>query len=428
MKLGDKVHQIKARQILTSRGLPTIEVEFVLENSAIFSSIPSGKSTGKKEAFLLLDRDSGYFGLSVEKVVALINSNAQTMLSIYIQSPEDFDDYLLNLDGTENKSRLGANFILPLSICCYKVFSYDLKMNLWEYLNTFSTQKIHLPIPHFNVLNGGLHSGNGFSCQEIMVCFQESSIKRNLELAVIFYYSLKEVIAETYGAIFTSTGDEGGFAPPIEKLEDACRLVIKSANRASIKSFKIAIDAAANTFDFGDKHHGKECPRYNFDGEKLSGHQLADHYKLLIDEYPIYMIEDPFGETDYESWEYFFQLVSSKTLIVADDLTVTNPKLISTLGKRKMFNTVLIKPNQIGSMSETIKAIETAHGIGMKTMVSHRSAETEDTIISHIAVGMGASFIKAGAPCRGERINKYNELLRIEEAITDEPRKEKVGH
>lgn len=425
MKLRDKVHQLKVRQILTSRGLPTVEVEFVLENCSIISSVPAGKSTGKKEAFLLLDNASSYFGLSVAKVISSINRNAEAVLSLNIESPEDFDSHLIKLDGTENKSRLGANFILPLSICCYKLFSYDLKMNLWEYLNSFSTREINMPVPHFNVLNGGLHSGNGFNCQEVMVCFQESSIKHNIELAVIFYYSLKEVISETYGAIFTSTGDEGGFAPPIEKLEDACKLIIKSANRASIKNFKIAIDAAANTFDFRDGLDEKEHARYNFDGEKLTGRQLADHYNLLIDKYPIYMIEDPFGETDYESWEYFFQLVSSKTLVVADDLTVTNSKLISDLGKRNMFNTVLIKPNQIGSMSETIKAIETAHEAGLKTMISHRSAETEDTVISHIAVGMGASFIKAGAPCRGERISKYNELLRIEEGIAEKSRKTK---
>lgn len=409
MKLKDKIKKLKARQVLTSRGLPTVEVEFILENASIISSVPSGKSTGGKEACVVVDNQSSYLGQSVLCVVRKINGNADALLDVDISNPDDFDEFLVSSDGTEDKSNLGANYILPLSICCYKLFSHCLDLKLWKYIQSLAGSKYSIPTPYFNVLNGGVHSGNGISCQEIMVAFQESSFEKNLECAVRLYYSLRDVISEEFGSIFTSVGDEGGFAPPIKSLEEGLDLVLKGAQRASIAGFRMGLDLAANSFYSGGV--------YVFDGKSFDGKSLADLYIRLVEHYPITSLEDPFAETDADSWRYLYESVGDKITIVADDLTVTNSKMVA--GLKGLFNGVLIKPNQVGSVSETIKAIQTAKSLNMKVMVSHRSAETEDTFIMHLAVGMGAEYVKAGAPCRGERVSKYNELLRIEEDINE---------
>lgn len=409
MKLSDKISKIKARQIFTSRGLPTVEVEFILGNTTIRSSVPSGKSTGSKEACVITDKNNM---LTVLCVIESIEKYSSEIMNIEIQNPVDFDTHLLDLDGTEDKSVLGANFILPLSISCYKLFSITSGVSLWKYISLNNYTPPAMPIPHFNVLNGGLHSGNGISCQEMMICFNENSFSRNLEMAIQFYNCLKRHIENKYGSIYTSVGDEGGFAPPISCLEEGLDLIVASASDASISEYKIALDLAANSFC----NKIDESYIYTFDGRSMDGISLGDYFCNIVEKYPIYILEDPFGEDDFDSWRYLYKKIGGKINILADDLTVTNPKIIEKLHDG-MFNSVLIKPNQIGSVSECIEAINTCKRLGIKTMVSHRSAETEDTFISHLAVGMSSDYIKSGAPCRGERISKYNELLRIEEDL-----------
>lgn len=406
--LKSVVKTIKARQILTSRGIPTVEVEFVMESCSLFSSVPSGKSVGSMEACIHTDRKEAYGGMSVYDVIEQIGSYKETLLNGSIESPEKYDDFLLKLDGTATKKRLGSNFVLPLSICCYKLCSYLSGQSLWRYFASKSGKKEGFPLPNFNLLNGGLHSGNELSCQEIMVCFDRGSYSENLEAACCLFQSLKSLIAEKFGSIYQSVGDEGGFAPPIKDTWEGIELLIAAGKRVHISDFRIAMDFAANSFYKDEK--------YSFDGDVLSGKQLADRYLKICDEYKIiYSIEDPFAESDFESWKYFYEKSNNTIRIVADDLTVTNTSLIRKYSSMKMFNTVLIKPNQIGSVTETIEAINLCNELGYRIMVSHRSAETEDTFVSSLAVGVSADYVKFGAPCRGERISKYNELLRIEE-------------
>lgn len=412
MLLKDVVKDIRFRQILTSRGIPTIEVEFVLESHSILSSTPSGKSTGSREACCLVDNGSSYLGQSVHRAMENIRRYKHAILERRIESPNNFDDFLRHLDGTETKSVLGANAILPLSICYFKFYAGYVKARIWELLASNNAGQACLPIPNFNVLNGGLHSGNHLSCQEMMVCFKRPTYAENLECASVFFQTLKMVVSKRFGAIYQSVGDEGGYAPPISRTEDGLDLLIEAGKISGLTDFRVALDFAANSFFIKGQ--------YNFDGEKMTGKELASRYLRLVETYKaIYMIEDPFSENDLDSWVHFYSKAHEKVIIVSDDLTVTNAKLISKFSGMKMFNGVLIKPNQIGTVTETLEAIRLARSLGHQIMVSHRSAETEDTFIASLAVGAGAEFIKAGAPCRGERVCKYNELLRIEEQTID---------
>lgn len=413
MKLNSIVNNIKARQILTSRGHPTVEVDFITDSTIIRSSVPSGKSTGSKEAICLLDNGIHYNGKSVYNVVNNINKLEKDLLNEQFKDQKEFDNCLIQYDGTINKSRLGANLILPLSICFSKLMALKNSFPLYKHLSNEYNFKINMPCPNFNVINGGEHAGNSFSCQEIMICFKRNTFAQSLECSAVLYQSLGDIIAQRYGSIYRSVGDEGGFAPPLKNIEEGIQLIIDAANISKIMDFMIGFDFAANSF-FND---GK----YTFDGNNYNGKDLADYYCSLLDKYPqIYSMEDPFQEKDYESWKYFYEKAGSRINIVADDLTVTNPSMICKLVQMKMFNAVLIKPNQIGSVSETIKAIKSSKDKECKIMVSHRSAETEDTFICKLAVGVGADYIKCGAPCRGERIAKYNELLRIEESLNNQ--------
>lgn len=411
MLLKEVVKDIKARQILTSRGVPTVEVEFVLGSHSLFASAPSGKSTGSKEACCLVDNGSSYLGQSVHRAVENIMRYKHVLLEREIESPEKFDDFLIRLDGTETKSALGANSILPLSICYFKFYSSHAKTSIWQLLSLGSAEQARIPTPNFNVLNGGLHSGNRLSCQEMMICFDRPTYSENLECACVFFQTLKKVISKKFGTIYQSVGDEGGYAPPLAKTEDGLDLLVETGKVSGLCDFKVALDFAANSFFANGQ--------YEFDGEKMTGKQLADKYLEMIKAYKmIYIIEDPFSEADIDSWTYFYPKAHLQVTIVADDLTVTNTKLISKFAKMRMFNGVLIKPNQVGTVSETLNAIKLTKSLGYRVMVSHRSAETEDTFIASLAVGAGAEFIKSGAPCRGERVCKYNELLRIEEQLS----------
>ncbi|KAI4292362.1 enolase [Pancytospora philotis] len=412
MKLHELVTRIKARQILTSRGEPTVEVDFHTAHGIVRSSVPSGASTGAHEARVVLDGSGSYGGRSVMRIVDLIDQNADTILSFDISSLHRFDALVCEISDA-------ANFTLPLSACLYKLLdtSTAVSADLHPHLAVRSSG---IPRPFFNVINGGLHAGNGLWCQEIMVTFRRDSVAENLECAVLFYSALKAVIAERFGTIHTSVGDEGGFAPPVRTIE-ACIELFEAASRSSGQhDYEIALDLAANSFYRDGAYH--ICTES--DGAVvLDGHALADYYAALIAKYPkLCSIEDPFAEDDPEPWAYFYGRAGSKVSIVADDLTVSNPGLIKKYvsGGRKLFNTVLIKPNQIGCISGVFDACQAATASGCKLMVSHRSAETEDTLIAGLAAKLGVHFIKCGAPCRGERVAKYNELLRIEEARCEE--------
>lgn len=418
MRLAEHIRRIEARQIITSRGRPTVEVDFITGNGVFRSSVPEGASKGSREAAVVADGGRKYNGRSVQRVVDGINGLADRLLSAEIDGQDDFDRYLISVDGTECKTKLGANLILPLSVCFCKWISDFRKMRVCDHIErTCAKEEAHapghrMPSPHFNVLNGGMHSGNGFWCQEMMVVFGNEEFSDNLESACIFYEALKKVIGERFGYVFTAVGDEGGFSPPIKTAEEGIELLMKAGEESKIGNFRVAFDFAANKFYTGGRYHIST----GAGDHSFTGRELADFYAGLLTQYPIVCsMEDPFSEDDLDSWSYFYGLAGDRVNIVADDLTVTNPGIIGRLGALGMFNTVLIKPNQIGSVSETLEAVRTARGCGHKIMVSHRSGETEDTFICDLAVGTGSEYIKCGAPCRGERVAKYNELLRIEE-------------
>lgn len=405
MLLNQTIEEIKARQIYTSKGTLTVEVEFCLDGFSIFSSVPAGKSTGKLEAKVILDND----GRSVMNVVNNIIKHSKMILNREICSPTIFDSFLITLDGTKDKSNLGANFTLPLSICYRKFYAYISKVKLGNSIREVNNNPdiykypSSFPVAHFNVLNGGLHAYNAINCQEIMVCFERPTFKQQLEDSISFYQTLGKLIEEIYKN--SSTGDEGGFSPPFKNIEEALSLILQVSQKLNIK-VKIALDLAANSFYKGS---GK----YLFDGVLYCNEALISLYEKLIKDFPIYSIEDPFAEDDFKSWELFYSKVGDKINIVADDLTVTNVELIGKY--KKMFNTVLIKPNQIGTVLETLDAIGLCRECGYKIMISHRSAETDDTFICDLAVGTKADFIKSGAPNSMERIGKYNALLRLDE-------------
>ncbi|CAD25889.1 ENOLASE [Encephalitozoon cuniculi GB-M1] len=411
MKVKDALLDIKPRMILTSRGRPTVEVDLITSRGVHRSSCPSGASKGSKEAVELLDGGEFYNGRGVETVINNINQlvvKKMCELECNVGDQQAIDNYLLGLDGTKNKSRIGGNGITALSTAFCKMGAAYSNMRVDEFISGITTFKRGIPVPHFNVLNGGIHSGNEMSVQEIMVAYQHDSLESNIESGCVLYESLKRVISEKYGALYTSVGDEGGFAPPIKKLEEGLDLILEASRRCNRTDMKIAIDFAANGF----MRDGK----YELDGETYTTKSLGERYIEILKEYPqVYSLEDPFSERDYDGWIWLNAEVGKKINIVGDDLTVTDPQLVRDAGARRMCNTLLVKPNQVGTVSETVEAIRIARKCGMKIMVSHRSGETDDHFISDLSVGVGAEYIKSGAPCRGERVSKYNQLLRLYE-------------
>ncbi|KAI5170450.1 enolase [Pancytospora epiphaga] len=478
MKLSNMVYSIHARQILTSRGYPTVEVEFRTRGGIARSSVPSGLSIGGFEKPVGVDNGNTYNGRSVMMIVDKINRLADKILEAPIGSQYEFDRYIEALDEPDYR----ANFTLPLSICFSKAVAIDMGIPLEALIekeifgtnhigkenrlknnvsvgdvfnlnvtddditgNTFKSDKefknnynrkehnvenVFQPIPFFNVLNGGAHSGNGLWCQEIMVGFNEATISQNIELGCVVYEELRNIIIKEYGGIYTSVGDEGGFTPPIKSVEEGIELVIKACNNLNIKNYGIALDFAANSV------YNKGIYEITTSNgiEYFTGQELCQYIMKLLDSYKvIYSIEDPFYEEDIKSWSKLYKMIIERgevprrwlpedcinfsyrkqgiINIVADDLTVTNDARI--LAYSTLFDTLLIKPNQSGTLSGTYSAIKKARERGCKIKISHRSAETEDIFICHLAAGAKAEYIKFGAPCRGERIAKYNEMLRI---------------
>jgi len=401
-----KIKNIKAKEIADSRGNPTIEVEIETSKGKFFGAAPSGASTGKNEALELRDQD----GKGVKKAI----SNIKKIIAPALKGKEfsgqrEVDDILIGLDGTENKSRLGANAILPVSIASCRALAASEKMPLFLYIaNVYGEKNIsRMPFPCFNILEGGAHAVNDLDIQEFMVIPQKKSFGENFKVASDVYQALNNILIKNFGAENVGHGDEGGFSAPISSTEKALLILNKSIEGNA--DVKFGLDAAATQFYKED--------RYNLDKQALTREGLVDFYKEIISRFPIIFIEDPFAEDDWVGFEALRIQTEGKIDVLGDDLTTTNIKRIKEAESKKACNGVIIKPNQIGTVSEAIEAAKLARSFGWKVLVSHRSGETHDSFISDLAVGVHADFVKSGAPVTPERIVKYNRLLEIENEL-----------
>ena len=405
------IKDVHAREILDSRGNPTIEVEMVLANNiTCTASVPSGASTGSKEALELRDNDqSRYFGKGVLKAVENVNTIIRNALIGQKLDQVNVDKILLKLDGTTNKSRLGANATLAVSLACLKCLAKLQNKELYEYV-TYG--KVSLPIPMVNILNGGAHADNRLDVQEFMIVPIMKGEARRIQASSEIYHTLKGILKKR--GLSTGVGDEGGFAPNLSRTTEALDVILDAINEANYhpgKDVLIALDIAASVL------YDKERNIYHLDGSQFTANDLIKFYMELIRNYPIISIEDPFEENDLESLAVLTKLVGDKIMIVGDDHFCTNASLLEAGIKLNAGNAILLKANQIGTISEMTKTIMMAKKNNYKTIISHRSGETEDTFIADLAVGFGIPFIKTGSVCRGERIAKYNRLMRIEERL-----------
>jgi enolase len=409
-----EIVDIIAREVLDSRGNPTVQVEVLLDSGAWgVATVPSGASTGTREALELRDGDSKrYMGKGVLKALENItNEIAPNIIGMESLDQEGIDKFLIELDGTENKSKLGANAILAVSMAVCKATAQELGLPLYRYLG--GTHAKVLPLPMMNIINGGVHADNNLDIQEFMIVpigFTKFSIA--LRSSVEVFHTLKGILKKR--GLSTAVGDEGGFAPMLENNEEAIKLILEAIKQAGYepeKDIYIALDSAASEFY-------KEG-FYHFDGKKLSSEDMVSYYEALVDKYPIISIEDGMSEADWDGWQIFTNRLGKKIQLVADDLVVTNPKIIKEAIKKGIANSILIKLNQIGTVSETIEAIELSKNSKYTTVISHRSGETEDTMIADLSVAFNTGFIKTGSLSRGERIAKYNRLLQIEEELGD---------
>jgi enolase len=408
------VQSARAREILDSRGNPTVEAEVLLGDGTLGrASVPSGASTGRHEALELRDGDEGRFGgKGVLKAVANINDKIAPALSgLSALDQALIDRNLIQLDGTPDKSNLGANAILGVSLAVAHAAANQLKIPLYRYLG--GVEACLLPVPLMNIINGGKHAEGSADFQEFMVVpVGAESFAQALRIGAEVYQALKGVLRKK--RLSTSVGDEGGFAPILTSNKEGVELVLAAIEAAGYKPVEhcfIALDPAASEF-YGD---GKYA--LSKEGLSLSSAQLVDYYCQLVSAYPIISIEDGMAEDDWEGWQLLCQKLGTEIQLVGDDLYTTNKERLSQGIRQKASNSILIKPNQIGTLTETIAAIEMAREAGWTAVISHRSGETEDTTISDLAVAMNTGQIKAGAPCRSERVAKYNRLLRIEEEL-----------
>jgi len=406
--LNSKIDSIKATQVLDSRGNPTVSVEVWCGDKSATACAPSGASTGKYEAHELRDGFDAYGGKSVTRAVNLINTEIKDMLMFRnVLEQRSIDKMLCEADGTDNKSRFGANGTLAVSLAIAKCAAKVTGLPYYRYIG--GTGAFSLPTPMLNVLNGGRHADNGLDFQEFMIIPKKDEFPLMLERSVAVYFALRSLLKEKGLAV--NVGDEGGFAPNLKNTEEALDALCIAIDRAGFKSgedFFIGLDVAASEFKKNDSdiYYMQKSER------SLNSDELSDYYKSLASAYPIISIEDPFGEEDFDAWQKFTAECDNIN-IVGDDLFVTNTERIKKGIELGTANTVLIKPNQIGTLTETLDAIETAKKAGFKIVLSHRSGETCDTSIADIAVAVNADVIKSGAPARSERTAKYNRLLRI---------------
>lgn len=415
------IKTIKARQIFDSRGNPTVEVDLTTDKGLFRAAVPSGASTGIYEALELRDNDkANYHGKGVSKAVNNINATIAPALiggNFDVTKQREIDEFMLKLDGTENKDKLGANAILGVSMAVCRAGAAEKGIPLYKYISELAGSKIILPCPAFNVINGGSHAGNKLAMQEFMILpTGAANFTDAMKMGSEVYHHLKAVIKSRFGLDATSVGDEGGFAPNILNNKDALQLIMDAIAKAGYSGkIEIGMDIAASEFH-KDKKYDLDFKNPNSDVSAfLTGDALCDMYLEWVKEFPITSIEDPFDQDDWAAWSKI--TASTPIQIVGDDLTVTNPKRIATAVEKKACNCLLLKVNQIGSVSEAIDAHLLAKKNGWGTMVSHRSGETEDAFIADLVVGLGTGQIKTGAPCRSERLAKYNQILRIEEEL-----------
>lgn len=417
MKKIIRITDIRGREILDSRGNPTVEVEVYVENGAVGrASVPSGASTGIYEAYELRDNDkSRYLGKGVLSAVKNINTEiANALVNKNVLDQKEIDTILIELDGTPNKARLGANAILGTSLACAKAAANALGMPLYQYIGKNLGEV--LPVPMMNILNGGAHATNNVDIQEFMIMpvsapTWSEALRRSTEV----FHTLKTVLKENHIPV-TGVGDEGGYAPLLEKDEDALAMIVKAIERAGYipgEDFKIAIDAASSEW-YDESIDAYRLPK----AEKiLTREALVETWVSFADKYPIISLEDGMSETDWKGWDMLTKALGNRIQLVGDDLFVTNTKLLQEGIDKKVGNSILIKVNQIGTLTETLDAIKMAKDAGYTAIVSHRSGETEDTTIADIVVAVNAGQIKTGAPSRSDRVAKYNQLLRIEELL-----------
>jgi len=409
-----KIKNITAREILDSRGNPTVEVDVILDNNIMGrAAVPSGASTGSKEAVELRDGDKKrYLGKGVLKAVE--NVNKVIGPELVGKNPEDqnaIDSLMIKLDGTENKGKLGANAILGVSIAVAKAAAQSRGLSVFRYLGGEAAHR--LPIPFFNILNGGKHADNNVDIQEFMISpVGAKSFSEALRMAAETYHTLKSVLKSK--SLSTAVGDEGGFAPNLASNEEAIQIIVAAIEKAGYKPGKdisIVLDPAASEFYQDGKYVLKA------DNSKLTSKEMVGYYANLISKYPIISIEDGLAEDNWDGWKIMTEELGKKIQLTGDDIFVTNPKILAVGINKGIANSVLIKLNQIGTLSETLKTVEMAKTAGYTCMFSHRSGETEDSFLADITVATNAGQLKTGAPARSERLAKYNQLLRIEEEL-----------
>jgi enolase len=411
-----KIKKVKAREILDSRGNPTVEVDVVLDNGLIGrAAVPSGASTGTREAVELRDGDKKrYLGKGVLKAVENVNKIiAPGLIGKNPKKQKEIDYLMIKLDGTENKAKLGANAILGVSLATAKAAAYDEGKSIYQYLG--DKDAVRLPIPFLNILNGGKHADNNVDIQEFMIApIGAPSFREALRYASEVYHTLKGILKSK--GLSTSVGDEGGFAPNLSRNEEAIEVIIAAIEKAGYKPGKdvaIVLDPAASEFYQDGKYLLKA------DKKSLSSEEMVDYYAGLVSKYPIISLEDGLAENDWDGWKILTKKLGEKIQLVGDDIFVTNPKILTEGIKQGIANAVLIKLNQIGTITETLETINLAKKSGYACMFSHRSGETEDSFLADITVATNAGQLKTGAPARSERLAKYNQLLRIEEELGD---------
>lgn len=416
------VKSLQAREVIDSRGNPTVEVDVMTDIGKFRASVPSGASTGIHEAVELRDGGKRYLGKGVLKACKNVNETISPALKgIDVTKQTEIDKMMIELDGTPNKSNLGANAILGVSLAISKAGAIAKGQHLFQhYAELAGNTDFTLPVPSFNVINGGSHAGNRLAFQEFMILpIGAESFEEAMAMGCETYHTLKNVIKAKYGQDACNVGDEGGFAPSIQSNFEGVDLLMEAIKQAGYeKEMKIGMDVAASEFLLKDGRYDLDFKTANNDGsEVLTGEELADLYVDLTKKYPIISIEDPFDQDDWENYAKMTERVGKDVQIVGDDLLVTNVTRIKEAASKKACNALLLKVNQIGSVTESINAVTLSKQNGWGVMTSHRSGETEDSYIADLAVGLCTGQIKTGAPCRSERLAKYNQLLRIEQAL-----------
>ena len=410
------IEQVGAREILDSRGNPTVEVEVLLDDGSFGrAAVPSGASTGAHEAVELRDEDDRYMGKGVTKAVeAVLDVLAPAVIGIPAEDQRVVDEALLDADGTPNKSTVGANAVLGVSLAVARAAAESSGLELYRFIGGANAHV--LPVPMMNILNGGAHADSGVDVQEFMIApIGAPTFREALRMGTEVYHHLKTVIKDR--GLSTGLGDEGGFAPSVESTTAALDLIVEAIGKAGYKlgtDVALALDVAATEFFKDGKYH--------FEGKQLSAAEMADVYAELVGKYALVSIEDPLDEDDWDGWKTLTEMIGDKVQLVGDDLFVTNPQRLAEGIEKGLANALLVKVNQIGTLTETLDAVDLAHRNRYASMMSHRSGETEDTTIADLAVACNCGQIKTGAPARSERVAKYNQLLRIEEMLGDAAR------